>query len=134
MTIKWVIVPCLMFAMFARGALAQQAQHAPTVDVCRADVAVWWTEYIVSQYEKSEDGLASGGKYIRNPAGDLPIKEVSVRMNEMHDCENVDTRDARTYSSAWGFYYGIIMERYQRFVERHGLHDQFMKEDAEGMR
>jgi hypothetical protein len=95
---------------------------------------VWWTDYIVNQYENSEDELVTSGKYIRNPAGDLPIKEASVRMHEMQDCKNVDTRNADTYSGAWAFYYEVRMGRYQRFIYRHGLDDQFMKEDAEGVR
>jgi hypothetical protein len=55
-------------------------------------------------------------------------------MYEMHDCEKVDTGNARTYSGAWGFYNEVVQERYMRFVIRHNLNDQFMKEDADGVR
>jgi hypothetical protein len=68
--------------LVAVPAIGQEVQHAPTVDVCRADVAVWWTDYIVKEYDRSENELESGGKYVRNPAGDLPEKEVGLRMTE----------------------------------------------------
>lgn len=137
MKLEWMSVGILALATFVSGGFAQQSQepqHAPTIEVCKADVAVWWTDYIVDQYENSENELASTGKYLRNPAGDLPITEVSARMNEMHNCARVDAHDRATYTSAWEFYYGVAMERWRQFVVRHGMRDQFMKEDAEGLR
>jgi hypothetical protein len=124
----------LLLAATAGTADVQDVKHAPTRETCRADVAVWYSDTIVDAYEHSEDELASGGKYIRNPAGDLQIREVIGRMREMHECKLVVSEDRQLYSDAWNFYYGVLTERYKRFVDRHGLYDQFVKEDAAGIR
>ena len=113
---------------------SEEPKHAPTVEVCRADAAVWWSDDVVAEYNKSEEQLASGGKYIPNPAGDLSLKEVSARRREMYDCVQVDKRDAQIYRGAYEFYWGVRMGRYERFIERHGLMDEFLKEDAQGLR
>lgn len=123
-----------LFVAIATSAGAQEVKHAPTVDVCRADAAVWWSNSVVDEYEKSEDELASNGKYIPNPVGDLPIKEVLARRTELIECEDVDKDNHHTYSSAIAFYSGVSSERYQRFLQRHGLFRQFVKEDAAGVR
>jgi hypothetical protein len=112
----------------------QEPKHAPTVEVCRADAAVWENTEIVEQYENSENQLTVGGKYIPNPAGDLLFEEAKARMYEMYNCKEVDKQNAQTYSSAFNFYWGVRMDRYERFIQRHGLMDKFLKEDAQGLR
>jgi len=112
----------------------QEPKHAPTAEVCKADAAVWWGDDVVEEYEKSSTQLASGGKYIPNPAGDLSWDEVAARMHEMYNCKEVDKQDAQTYSRAFEFYWGVRMERYERFIQRHGLMEKFWKEDAQGLR
>jgi hypothetical protein len=89
---------------------------------------------VVEGYSRSRDQLASGGKYIPNLAGDLSWEEVAARMHEMYDCTQVDKEDEQNYRRAFEFYWGVRMERYERFIQRHGLMEKFWKEDAQGLR
>jgi hypothetical protein len=112
----------------------QEPKLAPTAEVCKADAAVWWSHDVAEGYSRSRDQLASGGKYIPNLAGDLSWEEVAARMHEMYDCIQVDKEDEQSYRQAFEFYWGVRMERYERFIQRHGLMEKFWKEDARGLR
>lgn len=97
----------------------QTQQHAPTVDVCRADAAVWERDLALFK--------------------DLSVQELMLRSGEMKNCETVDpdrendisslTRYIR-YQHLESFYRSQGEYRAVNFIIRHGLWKQFEKEDT----
>jgi hypothetical protein len=115
--------------LFAFAASASAQQHAPTVDVCRADAAVWNAAVMNRNPEASKTKL--------------PYDELAARAIEMHDCLTVDPAhvgDAAsiarmdTYSLLEADYTDEIASRAMHFIQRHGLGKQFLEEDAAGAR
>lgn len=115
-------------ALLFAGTISAQ-EHAPTVDVCRADAAVWNAAVVNHNPETSKTKL--------------PYDELAARSNEMHACRSVDparvgdsssiTRmDAYTLLEA--LYKDEIASRAMNFIARHGLGKQFLAEDAAGAR
>jgi hypothetical protein len=107
----------LFVLLFVLSTHAQE--HAPTVDVCRADAAVW--------------------------ARDLPLfknlsaHELMSRAGEMSDCQTVDgvkEQDVPSliryigYQHLEAFYRSQGEYRAVNFIIRHGLWKQFEKEDT----
>jgi hypothetical protein len=127
-----IIAGLFLLAVCAAGARAQQ--HAPTADVCRADVAVWFSREIFKEYESAEIAFLRDDVPNRSEIAKLPLSEVTERAQEMLKCMSVDKKDLDTYTNAQDFYQNVIYERYFRFVLRHHLKDQLMREDAQGLR
>ena len=99
-----------------QSTFAQEVQHAPTVEQCRADQKLW-----MSQLEH-EGPLRSG------------VAELFDRKDEMMKCETVDPKFHI-------YYYHIHSEisdeeslRLLDFLYRHNLSQQFMAEDVQGER
>jgi len=92
-------------------------QHSPTVDVCRADEAVWAADAVGNQTYKT-----------------LPYNELALRQNEMNDCAKVDGDQHRTadYVALVSLYENLIEVRMTHFLNRHNLMQQFLDEDAAG--
>jgi|HubBroStandDraft_2_1064218.scaffolds.fasta_scaffold00464_1 hypothetical protein len=51
MRAKYCVV--LLVLVFAAGVNAKPQQHAPTVEVCRADLALWYDENTATEYYKA---------------------------------------------------------------------------------
>jgi hypothetical protein len=109
--------------LFGSGLFAQQ--HAPTVDVCRADAAVW-------RGALSKDALSR-----------LSAQEVFNRNQEITQCILVDPPPYptvkgeimfETYLLLRSSYAEELANRYIAFIHRHNLSDQFLAEDAAGKR
>jgi hypothetical protein len=102
-------------------------QHAPTVDVCRADASVW-NAAVMNLPERSKAKLS--------------VEELGIRQNEMHDCLTVDKSQPAEKSAAQHHTYQLLEADYtneiefraMRFIRRHGLEQQFLREDAAGAR
>ncbi len=100
-------------------AMGQGIQHAPTAEQCRADIALWKAE--------SKEGIIA-----------LPVGTLIERANYLFDCGQVlsanDLPSAKLADTLRAIYRGHIVNRYERFVERHNLGSQFYDEDAKGAR
>ncbi len=125
-------IPSFM-CLFLATALRTQ-EHAPTVDVCRADRAAWHdteqeTEYFVQERKHIDSGTKN-----RNPIANLSFKEVDLRMIEMATCLSVDEPNLDKYSEMTSFYSSVLSDRYHGFIVRHHLMKQLMNEDAAGIR
>ena len=61
-----------------------------------------------------------------------PYSTVSQWIFEMMDCEKVDPENKFRYENTMTEAYAVRVIRLRHFVERHGLWEQFIAEDAEG--
>jgi len=92
-------------------------QHAPTVDQCRADSAVW---------EKADYSTPS-------------LSELFELSREMNDCAKVDPAERSheqffKYANVAEEVHSEYTKRLVDFLNRHNLRKQFMSEDEAGKR
>jgi hypothetical protein len=109
-------------------------EHAPTVDVCRADRAFWHNAEEETDYLNQETKHINDGTRNRNPIAKLSFKEINLRMSEMSACVSVDEPNLDKYFDMMQFYSGMLEDRYRNFILRHHLIEQFKAEDAAGVR
>ena len=126
-----IIATTILFLVLASAASAQQ--HAPTLDVCQADVAVWYSPERAAEYNNAQARQMQRGVRNRNEYTQLPIKEVVARMKEMADCWEVADY-TEVYFKAHLFFHSIYSDRMIDFISRHHLWEQFRSEDAAGAR
>ena len=101
---------------------ARVQEHAPTVDVCRADRALW---YPYSSPPQTDDGAILK----------LSFDQVHARQGEMGNCARVDAENKQDwYLNAAEFYATVMSIRTWHFISRHNLEAQFFQEDAAGKR
>ena len=124
----------LVAILFTVPAFAQEIKHAPTVEQCRADVALWHNLKIFTEYNSAQTAWASDGVPNRTPTAQLPLSTIQSRLLEMAVCTDVDKPNHATYYETNQFYAGVVHDRYVRFLKRHGLMDQLWAEDAAGER
>jgi hypothetical protein len=103
----------LVLLMFLTTGAVTQVQHAPTVEQCRADYAVWKVT-------------------IGEPTNNY--RTVEAQVDEMNSCVHVDTSRAANYLDFQNTGNVDSLTRMQHFLERHGLTGQFLSEDAKGLR
>lgn len=113
---KYVLMFLLLVTTVAMG---QDIQHAPTIEQCRADLAVW-----SNQTKQIEDKL--------------PVRELAERESEMLDCayvlESAYPSESKL-ADQQGMVYGLIIgTRASHFLKRHNIWTQFNNEDAKGAR
>ena len=94
--------------------------HAPTAEQCKTDLAVW-------RAESKADVVA------------LPINTLLQRSAYLAECYTVlqdgnDGESARWATTWQGLYDNHAISRAMKFISRHGLSQQFEKEDAKGIR
>jgi hypothetical protein len=106
-----LIVPLMMF-LFANGATTQ-VEHAPTVEQCRADYAVW-------------------NVTIGEPANSY--NTIAAQVVEMNACFHVDSSRSIQYLDFQNAGNVDAANRLQDFVTRHDLMKQFLAEDSKGLR
>jgi len=126
-------VSAALVSLVLTGRVVTQ-EHAPTVDVCRADQAAWedsqgWLDYAQQELKHERDGAKN-----KNPAAQLSYDELLLREIEMGTCMKVDPPKADEYQEVWRFYKEVESDKYHHFIERHHLVDQFLREDAAGLR
>ena len=116
--------------LFALPSVPQD--HAPTAEQCKADQAVWGSDYAQTQYNETETRHIQDGAPNRTYIARLTIPRLEKRMSEMYQCEEVVATEP--YHETGNFYHGVIGDRHLGFLVRHGLMSQMMKEDAAGKR
>jgi hypothetical protein len=127
------LLATLMLATLA-PATPESQKHAPSIETCRADLALWYDVESATAYKKAETLHITGGVKNSTPAAKLPLKEVNARIIEMGNCSHVDTTRSNDYVAANDFYAGVQGDRYFAFIVRHNLMPQILKEDAQGLR
>jgi hypothetical protein len=60
-----------VLAVCASGGLSQE--HAPSVDMCRADAALWYSHEMATEYINAQSAFVSDGVPNRTSASKLPI-------------------------------------------------------------
>jgi len=104
-----------LFVTLAADVTPQEVKHAPTGAQCQADRRLWIAE-------------------VSNSASDLDYHTLTARELVMGDCISVDPDNNPLYMSLGYQLIALQDIRLRHFVERHGLYDQFIKEDKEGKR
>ena len=111
------LVFCTLTAccQFQEGGSA--VRHAPTLDQCRADAALW----------------------VKNDWHSLSMMKISEMQREIGDCEKVDpVETAHDYFLRYIQIDNAVMAEYtsrlQSFITRHQLYKQFADEDEAGKR
>lgn len=110
--------------------LVKAQEHAPLLDQCKADRALWYSLEQENEYRKAD--LAEGPKNSTQYAK-LPLKIIKFRIKEMTDCWSVGN-EADQYLKAAEFYDMIYRDRCLSFINRHHLMDQLLAEDERGIR
>ena len=90
------VVVSILVALFLAPTLRTQ-EHAPTVDVCRADHAVWHNDEQETDYMRQELKHVRDGIRNTNPIAKLPYTEIRLRDLEMIDCASVDKPNYSEY-------------------------------------
>jgi hypothetical protein len=127
--------PLVLLLFVVSATPTESQQHAPTMDVCRADVAVWFDYKSATEYANAEASRVTDGIPNRTEVAKLPFVEVNKRLTEMGDCDKVDKQHTDDYTQAIEFYNRIAGDRIRSFVFRHpSLFKQFIQEDAQGLR
>jgi hypothetical protein len=132
MRAKYFVV--LLALIFALPVTSEPQQHAPTLETCRADLALWYDKESATKYNEAETLFISDGVKNLTPAAKLPLTEVEARLTEMGKCFYVDNQHLDDYYDADRFYSGVRSDRYAGFIHRHHLMAQLREEDAEGLR
>ncbi len=123
--------PFLLLVILLSASSVHPQQHAPTVEVCRADYAVWNAEIKQTSRETTMKRLS--------------LNELIARQSEMAACLQVELAmlDASNvdellrvskYEVLSGAYLSEITERQEHFIDRHKMWQQFLHEDTAGSR
>jgi hypothetical protein len=113
---------------------AEPQQHAPSIEMCRADVAVWYDHESATAYLNAETNRVQTGQPNPTQIAKLSFTEVNERVMELVDCLKVDEARFNTYDAAQNFFYGVASDRFRSFVYRHNLLEQLKREDSQGLR
>jgi hypothetical protein len=114
------IKPALFVAVLSviggvQSVKAQTVEHAPTVEQCRADQALWYSQ-------------------LSHPKNIL-FKTLEGYRTEMGACSVVDSNDYFVkYFEVLALIDAELRDRLEHFMTRHNLVNQFAEEDAAGQR
>jgi len=103
----------IALTLFFLSAATAMQDHAPSIEQCRADVAVW-----------TQDDM---GKNVSAPNLDL-------RAEQMGKCYLVDKSWGELYKNVLVQSMFALEGRHHNFIIRHNLEAQFLAEDAAGKR
>lgn len=107
--------------LVAAPAFTQEVEHAPTVAQCVADQRLWGSK--LNDYSKGGHGL-----------DDVTVQTLIAWEREMGQCDVVDPESSRKYDLTQAAAVFAESNREVKFLSRHGLWTQFLKEDSEGQR
>jgi len=114
-------VKILLLAATLTASVTAQVEHAPTVAQCQADQRLWFSRV------ESSVGTFESGDTLSERYGTL-----SQWRSEMTDCMEVDPENRVKYYNTAGEIFVVTKRRLTDFIERHGLWDKFIEEDAAG--
>src|ERR1017187_5172934 len=99
-------------------------EHAPTLAVCRADVAVWGNVQAETDYNNAETARVTNDVPNRTAIAKLSVKEVISRIREMVQCIDVDPDQEDSYYNVQEFYHSVQADCWRAFIVRHQLLSQ----------
>lgn len=127
---RLVFMAIFFMCGFPVSSWGEPQKHAPSVAQCRSDAATW---------NKEENA----GPRDKDVGYQLPFGELLKRQREMMDCIKLDAPhgqnsaviEVRTsYRTIYHVYTTAMYARYQHFLERHQLMENFLDEDSKGSR
>ena len=98
---------------------AQEVHHAPTVAQCQSDQLLW-----ASKMEVMQPRFAG--------TADVSFTQLRDWGVEMLKCSDVDPGGRLRYFATSSMIQSRLITRYNNFLNRHHLYDQFLAEDAQG--
>ena len=98
---------------------AQEGEHAPTVAQCQSHQLLWASKMKVMQPRFA--GTA-----------DVSFTQLRDWGVEMLKCSDVDPGGRLRYFATSSMIQSRLITRYNDFLNRHHLYDQFLAEDAQG--
>jgi hypothetical protein len=101
--------------MCSTGCVMAQ-DHAPTVELCRADSKVWDALLVADSHGQT-------GLIVRT------VRQLFTGSREMKQCASVDSNNLNRYAEVVGVLNSAIGERANKFLLRHNLMDKFEEED-----
>ncbi len=127
---RLVFMAIFFMCGFPVSSWGEPQKHVPSVAQCRSDAATW---------NKEENA----GPRDKDVGYQLPFGELLKRQREMMDCIKLDAPhgqnsaviEVRTsYRTIYHVYTTAMYARYQHFLERHQLMENFLDEDSKGSR
>ena len=115
-----LVFMAIFFMCFLASSSGEPQKHPPTVAQCRSDAITW---------DKEEDS----GRKDKDVGYQLPFGELLRRQREMMSCVKLDAQHGQ-YRTIYHVYTTAMYARYQHFLERHQLMEQFLDEDSKGSR
>lgn len=103
----------LMLVIPYQSTFAQEVEHAPTVEQCRADQQLW-----VSELERSSYALT-------------PFEVLQARVLKMVSCATIDPAFKGKYHNVEAEIMTAEAIRISTFLTRHDLWNQFLIEDGQ---
>lgn len=113
---KFWLIPLVVIPLCIH---AQEVEHAPTVEQCRADQRLW-----LSELEGPPGPPAS--------IGSIGYPELLKRSDEMHACRAIDPDFEDQYYNTMAEFAFARVVRLEAFLRFHKLYDQFVAEEAQG--
>ena len=105
---------------------SQEVKHTLTVEQCRADRALAFSEL-------SDNGKAEEAEGLPAPvAHSISFQQLSFWNEEMHACARIDPESNDLYYKTSGDAVVAANNRLVNFLYRHNLLNQFLAEDTEG--
>lgn len=106
--------------------------HAPTAEQCVADMRLWSSQmddYLIAETARIKSGTPDKSQVIG-----LTMTQLNDRASEMVECVAVDPSGQVDYRQEASEYNDAYRDRFERYIVRHHLMDQVLKEDEEGLR
>jgi hypothetical protein len=122
----------LGFAALPINQRAVGQDHAPSMEQCVADMRLWSSQ--MDDYLVAETARIKSGSPDKSQLMGLTMRQLNDRASEMVDCVAVDPSGQVDYKEEASEYNDAYRDRYERYIVRHHLMDQVLKEDEEGLR
>jgi hypothetical protein len=120
-SMKLAFMAIFLICGFVASSWGEPQKHAPSFAQCRSDAAAW---------NKEEDA----GPRDKDVGYQLPFGKLLKRQREMMDCVKLDGGARTSYKTIYHVYTTAMYARYQHFLERNQLMEQFLDEDSKGSR
>jgi len=105
-----------------KSSRGQEVHHAPTMDMCHADRALW------------DAKMSAPAKDWATSANDVTARELYAWRLELVECGDVDPDGITRYDETVKLIASILEARQAAFIRRHDLTQKLLAEDAAGAR
>jgi len=122
----------IVFLVLASTVSTQE--HAPNVDICRANQTAWGNAQAKLDYGTKEKQDVTQGLKNTTAVAELSYRQLLSRRDEILTCASIDAPNSDQYMKAFNFYAQVAGDRFENFIIRHNLMQRFLREDAAGLR